>query len=114
MILNGAPYGDEKVWNALRLARALISAAIGMKVKIFLLGDSVTTAKRGQKTPEGYYSLERMMKELIDQGVEVIACGTCTDARGLTQEDLVNGVRIGSTVGDLARWIKESQKVLTF
>jgi len=108
LILNGAPYGDEKVWNALRLARALTSAVIGLKVNIFLLGDSVTTAKRGQRPPEGYYSLENMLKDLIDHGVEVIACSTCTDARGLTQEDLIDGVRIGSTVLDLAGWIKES------
>jgi len=114
MILNGASYGDEKVWNALRLARALISAAIKMKVNIFLLGDAVTTAKRGQKPPEGFYNLERMLKELIDRGVEVVACSTCVHARGLTQEELVEGVRVGSTVKDLAHWVKESQKVLSF
>lgn len=114
IILNSAPYGDEKVWNALRLAGALISAAIKMKVKIFLLGDAVTTAKKGQKPPEGYYNLEKMLKELIEKGVEVVACVTCTDARGLTQKDLVEGVRIGTTVQDLARWVKESEKVLSF
>ncbi len=86
MILNSAPYGDEKVWNALRLARALISTAIKMKVNIFLLGDAVTAAKRGQKPPEGFCNLEEMLKELIDQGVEVIACRTCINTRGLTQE----------------------------
>ena len=114
MILNSAPYGDEKGWNALRLAKALTSAAIGMKVNIFLLGDAVTTAKKGQKPPEGYYNLEKMLTELIEQGVEVIACRTCINARGLTQEDLVEGVRVGTTVQNLAGWVKESQKVLSF
>ena len=47
MILQSAPYGDEKVWNALRLAKALITATVGMKVNVFLLGDSVTAAKKG-------------------------------------------------------------------
>jgi len=32
----------------------------------------------------------------------------------LTQEDLTEGVRVGTTVGDLAQWVKESQKVLSF
>jgi len=114
ILLNSAPYGDEKVWNALRLARALTSAAVKMKVNIFLLGDAVTTAKRGQKPPEGYYNLEKMLKELVERGVEVIACVTCINARGLTQEDLVEGVRVGTTVGDLARWVKESHKLLSF
>lgn len=114
IVLNSAPYGDEKVWNALRLARALVSAAVKMKVNIFLLGDAVTTAKRGQKPPEGYYNLEKMLRELVERGVEVIGCVTCMSARGLTQEDLVGGVRVGTTVGNLAQWVKESQKLLSF
>jgi len=103
MILQNAPYGDEKTWNALRLAKALITATVGMKVNIFLLGDAVTAAKKGQKTPEGYYNLEKMLKELINQGVKAIACRTCVDARGLTQEDLIEGVRVETTIGDLAK-----------
>lgn len=51
MILQNAPYGDERIWNALRLAKALCTAAIGMKVNIFLLGDAVATAKKGQNPP---------------------------------------------------------------
>ena len=46
MILNTAPYGDEKVWNALRLAKALLVGTDKMKVNTFLIGDAVTTAKR--------------------------------------------------------------------
>jgi len=114
IILQSPPYGDEKAWNALRLAKALTTATIGMKVNIFLLSDAVSMAKRGQKPPEGYYNLEKMLKELIEQGVEVIACRTCINARGLTEEDLVEGVRVGTTVGNLAQWVKESQKILSF
>jgi len=114
IILQSPPYGDEKVWNALRVAKALITATIGMKVNIFLLGDAVTTAKKGQKPPEGYYNLEKALRELIEQGVEVLACRTCITARGLTQEDLVEGAKVGTTVGNLAQWVKESQKILSF
>ena len=114
MILQNAPYGDEKIWNALRLARSLITVTIGMKVNIFLTGDAVTTAKKGQKPPMGYYNLEIMLRDLIQKGVEVIACNTCTSARGITQNELIEGVEIGSTVGNLAKWVKESQKVLSY
>lgn len=103
MILQSAPYGDEKAWNALRLAKAVVTGTEKMKVNIFLLGDAVTTAKRGQKPPEGYYNLEKMLKELINQGVKAIACRTCVDARGLTQEDLIEEVRVETTIGDLAK-----------
>jgi len=114
IILNGAPYGDEKVWNALRMAKALSVGADRMKINIFFLGDAVTTAKKGQKPPEGFYNLEKMLTELIDQGVQVVVCRTCINARGLTQEDLVEGARVGTTAGDLAQWVKESQKILSF
>jgi len=114
MILNAAPYGDEKTWNAFRLAKALMTGTDKMKVNLFLIGDAVSTAKKGQKPPEGYYNLEKMMKELIEQGAEVVACRTCINARGLSQDELVPGVRVGTTVGNLVQWIKQSQKVLSF
>ena len=114
IILQSAPYGDERVWNALRLAQSLITASIGMRVNIFLTGDAVTTAKKGQKPPKGYYNLENMLRELLKKGVEIVACYTCISARGLTQTELIEGIIVGSTVGNLAKWVKESQKVLAF
>lgn len=113
MILQSPPYGDEKIWNALRLAKALTTATVGMKVKIFLLGDGVTAAKKGQKPPEGFYNIEKMLTELAERGVEIVACRTCLSARGLTQEDMLQGARVGTTSGNLVRFIEESQKVLS-
>jgi uncharacterized protein involved in oxidation of intracellular sulfur len=114
MILQSAPYGDERIWNAFRLARALTTAVIGMQVNIFLTGDGVTTAKQGQKPPASYYNLETMLRDLIGQGVQVVACRTCIAARGLTQPELIEGAQIGTTVGHLAKWVKESQKILSY
>ena len=114
MLLQSAPYGDERIWNTFRLAQALVTSSIGMKVNLFLTGDAVSTAKKGQKPPKGYYNLETMLKDLIKKDVKVICCYTCLASRGLTQEELIDEVLVGTTVGDLARWIKESQKVLSF
>jgi uncharacterized protein involved in oxidation of intracellular sulfur len=113
MILNSAPYGDEKVWNALRIAQALVSVSVKMKVNVFLIGDAVIAAKKGQSPPQGYYNLGNMLKELAGHGVKVQACRTCLHARGITEQDLVEGVQVG-TVMSLAQWIEESQKVLSF
>jgi uncharacterized protein involved in oxidation of intracellular sulfur len=113
IIVNGAPYGDEQVWNALRLATASISASIGMAVNVFLLGDSVSAAKKGQKTPEGYYNLEKMLRDLLANGAKVAACGTCLNSRAIPKEDLIEGIELG-TMLKLAGWIKESTKVLSF
>jgi uncharacterized protein involved in oxidation of intracellular sulfur len=113
IIINGAPYGEERVWNALRLALTCVSAAIDLNVNIFLIGDAVSAAKKGQNTPQGYYNLEKTLRDIISQKVKVVACGTCLRARGFSQEDLVEGIEVG-TMMMLAHSIKESQKVLSF
>lgn len=111
IVLQDAPYGNEKVWNALRLSQALLTTET--KVRIFLYADSVTAAKKGQSPPKGYYNIGDMLKALIDRGVEVRSCLTCTSARGLTEEDFVEGAVVGKTI-DLARWIAEGGQVMTF
>ena len=113
IIANDAPYGGEKTWNALRLAGASATAEIGMQVRVFLMGDSVGAAKKGQVTPEGYYNLEKMLGGLAAKGVEVKTCGTCLKSRGIADADLVTGVQRG-TLMILANWVKESDRIVTF
>ena len=66
-IINNAPYGDERPYNALRLAMNLAKRE-DTQVKIFLTGDGVVCARKGQKTPDGYYNIERMIKFLATRG----------------------------------------------
>jgi len=111
IILNETAYGKERAWNALRLAMAMMTK--DMKVKIFLLEDGVSVAKKGQRPPEGYYNLEKMLTQLVQNGAKVRACSTCLQARGLSQSELVEGVEAGKLL-DLVEWVKESKKVLSF
>jgi len=111
LILQDPPYGTERAFNALRYASALLAEDI--QVKVFLLGDAVAVAKKEQKTPTGYYNLGRMLADLTAKGAEVLACGSCSEARGLREEDLLAGVRIGRMT-QLARWSKQSETVLVF
>ena len=67
LILNDPPYGTERCYNALRLAHALGKADPANEITVFLMADAVGCAKRGQKTPEGYYSLERMLKRFRER-----------------------------------------------
>ena len=69
IILNDPPYGTEKVYNGLRYASALVST--GVQLNLFLLADGVAAARRGQKTPTGYYNVVNMLGALIAKGVEV-------------------------------------------
>jgi len=111
IIINEAAYGKERAWNALRLAMAMMVK--DTKVNIFLLEDGVTVAKKGQRPPEGYYNLEKMLIELVQNGAKVRVCSTCLQARGLIQNDLVPGVEAGKLL-DLVQWVKESKSVLSF
>lgn len=82
-------------------------------MNVFLLGDAVNAAKKGHNTPQGYYNIEKMLRNLVKHGANVAACGTCLNARGLTKEDLVEGIQQGSMIM-LSQWIKESSNVLSF
>jgi uncharacterized protein involved in oxidation of intracellular sulfur len=110
-ILNDAPYGNERPYNGLRLAGALANKD-GHHVRVFLMADAVGCAKNGQKVPEGYYSLQVMLGKVLRRG-EVALCGTCMDARGLAEADMIEGAR-RSTLAQLADWTAESDKVLVF
>ena len=110
-IINDAPYGNERAYNALRLAAA-VAAKDGQQVRVFLMADAVACAKAGQKVPEGYYNLQLMLGKIIRKG-EVLLCGTCMDARGLRTEELMEGALRG-TLALLADWTVEADKVLVF
>jgi uncharacterized protein involved in oxidation of intracellular sulfur len=113
MVVSSSPYGDERIWNALRLAEALSCSSVEMKVNIFLIGDAVNAAKKGQKPPKGFYNIEKMLTDLVKVGATVNVCHTSMNLRGLTEEDLVAGAKMGTITG-LSKWIEKSQKVLSF
>lgn len=113
ILLNEAPYGTEKAYNGLRLAMALQKDHPTVHVNIFLMADAVGCAIPGQNTPQGYYNVERMLKSVVGKGGKVKACGTCADARGMRNQQLIEGVEI-SNMSELAQWTVEADKVFTF
>ena len=113
LIINDAPYGTEKAYNALRLAMALQREHADVQIAVFLMADAVTCALPHQSTANGYYNIERMLKAVLNKGGEVKACGTCINARGLTDLPLIEGVE-ASTMNQLAQWVVDSDRVMTF
>ncbi|MFC4351780.1 DsrE/DsrF/TusD sulfur relay family protein [Fodinicurvata halophila] len=110
IIINDPPYGTERLYNGLRLAHALLKRE--SDVTVFLMGDAVSGAKQGQKTPNGFYNIERMLKLVTAKG-RVLLCGTCLDARGITEEELVAGSE-RSTMDALAEATEKADKTLVF
>lgn len=111
-ILNDAPYGTERSYNALRLATALAKSE-GEMVRIFLMGDAAACARSGQKVPPGYYNAGDMLVMVARKDAEIGVCGTCMDARGLAVADLVEGSK-RSTLAELTEWTANADKVLVF
>jgi uncharacterized protein involved in oxidation of intracellular sulfur len=117
-ILNEAAYGNERSYNALRLAGGLsthtaITRPAEFEVRIFLLGDAVSCTKRSQKVPQGFYNIEHMIEKVVRHQGQVSVCGSCMDARGITPEELAEGCHRSSLV-ELTVLTDWADKVLAF
>ena len=84
----------------------------GQQVRVFLMADAVGCAKAGQKVPEGYYNIQLMIGRVLRKG-EVGLCGTCMDARGMAETEMIEGAK-RSTLAQLADWTAEADRVLVF
>lgn len=111
-ILNDPPYGTERSYNALRLAISLLKTE-REEVRLFLMGDAAACAKTGQKVPQGYYNVADMLGMVVRRGGAVGVCGTCMEARGITDPELVEGAR-RSTMAELTEWHEWADKVTAF
>lgn len=75
------------------------------------MADAVLCAKAGQKTPAGVYNFERMLRRVLPAKGRVLMCGTCLDARGLTESDVMAGTN-RSTMDGLAQTTLTANQVL--
>jgi len=112
VILNDPPYGTERSYNGLRLAGSL-SKRDGEEVRVFLMGDAASCAKTGQKLPQGHYNLELMVGSVARRGGEIGVCGTCMDARGISDVELAEGCH-RSSLDELTDWTQAADQVLVF
>ena len=112
-LFNCNPYdGTDVTWNGLRLAEQLISQEIDLR--IFLMNDSVDLAREITKPPEGYFDLGEMLKELVSKGVSLKVCGTCKVRCGIHKGEPYFDEAQEAKISELAEWVKESDKIITF
>lgn len=110
VMLFESPYGREKSYTALRFA--LTALTDGYEVTLILIQDGVFTGKKDQK-PADYPNLAEYLQNAIDEGLKVIACGVCCNARGVKQDDLLNDITIVG-MHEIVKAVAESDKTLTF
>ena len=111
-ILNDPPYGIERSYNALRLAGSL-SKRDGEDVKVFLIGDAASCAKKDQKVPQGYYNTEVMLRNVGRRCGEIGVCATCMDARGISDAELTDTTH-RSSLEELTTWVQWADRTLVF
>jgi uncharacterized protein involved in oxidation of intracellular sulfur len=80
---------------------------------MFLMGDAAACAKRGQQVPSGYYRIENMLRAAGRRGGQIGVCGTCMDARGISDAELCEGAE-RSTLDVLTEWTLWAEQVLVF
>jgi uncharacterized protein involved in oxidation of intracellular sulfur len=114
VIFNHQPYdGSDIAWNGLRLVETLLKK--GEEVRIFLMNDSVDLAREATKKPNFYeYDLVEMLKQLYENGIKLKVCGTCQVRCGINKNQPYFSDKIKATMNDLADWVIECDKVLTF
>ena len=114
IIFNRQPYDNTDVtWNGLRLAGKLLETE--QEVRIFLMNDSVDMAREVCNPPEGYdQDLSQMLKDLIAKGVSVKVCGTCMVRCGIHKNQPYFEGAQKATMPELAEWVVDCEKILTF
>ena len=114
LVFNREAYDNTDVtWNGLRLAGKLVEG--GHEVRIFLMNDAVDIARDACHPPEGYdQDLSSMLKDLIAQGVVVKVCGTCMARCGIHRNEPYYAGANKATMAELAEWVADSDRVLTF
>ncbi len=113
VIIINEPPSSMRAWNGFRLAAALVGAE--MKPEVFLINDGVFCAIKGQNTPPELagQNTSHKIEELMGIGATIRVCTQCAQTRGLTEEDIAEGVDWVSMV-DLAKSIRDCAKVISF
>ena len=91
-------------------------ADAGHSVQIFLLGEAVSLMRLSVAravVPVGWPPLEEALHKVVENKIQIYACGTCSRVRGITEADLAQwGARFGNPTifVSLVEW---SDRVIT-
>ena len=111
IILNDAPYANEKSYNGIRTGLQLLNQIKDIEVNIYLFSDAVGCATKNQNPSTTKYNAGELISELIKKGAKIKLCKSCLDTRG--NGVIIDGVEI-SNMTEYADWILKSNKIITF
>lgn len=96
----------EAIFNAFRLANYCIVHK--EKVKIYLIGKGVESEEISNNQDE--FNIKYEIDRFVKEGGQILSCGSCFIIRGSSGTELCPL----STMDDLYKIIKESDKIITF
>ena len=108
IIIGDGPYTKERPFTMLRFAYTALLE--DHKINIFLVEDGILAGKKNQD-PTAYDNVGKWMKDVISEGANVKACGVCMKARGLTDDDLIEGIQ-KTTMNSLVEMCVEADNVI--
>lgn len=109
---NLAPYGHEETFAAFSYANACL--AKGHAATIALLDDGVYSVIDGQDpTDIGLPNNEDVIQDFLDLGGRILVCKTCLDRRGVSEDELIDGVET-TTSYRMVDEVKEHDVSVTF
>jgi sulfur relay (sulfurtransferase) DsrF/TusC family protein len=92
------PYGHENTFAGLYVA--LGSLTKGHEVTVVLRGDGVYSGRKGQEMPLKNINLpptEQQIQDIVDLDGRVVADRTALEMRGISKEELIDGIEVVDT-----------------
>ena len=111
IILSHSPFDGDTTWNALRLATALRTQ--GVAIRLFVMNDAIDLVRQGAMPEGAEFDLPAMLRALLARGGRIKVCTTCVTRCGMHSGDVMPEV-VMATMADLAAWVVESDRVITF
>ena len=115
-LLINCSYGkDDPERATLPFIVANVAATADQDVVVFLTVEGVRLITKGYADDiqkEGFKPLKEVMQSYLDNGGEIWACAACTNPRGITENDLIEGTSI-KTAANLVEYIVSGAITLT-
>src|SRR5216683_5332426 len=100
IMMKSAWGSDDPTKAAFPFSHGLALSEAGHEVQIFLLGEAVSLMRKAvanSVTPVGWPPIVESLTKLAAKKVPIYACGACSRARGVAEEDLANfGAKFGN------------------
>jgi predicted peroxiredoxin len=116
-ILINCTHGKEDAERAtLPFIVGNVAATADQEAVVLLTIEGVWLATRGYAEgiqQEGFQPLRDVLQSFLSNGGQIWACGACTNPRGITEADLIEGARI-VTAANVVEEMASGASTLTF